>query len=249
MSLPSIVFGLFMSIVAAGVAWAEDTHVTVRVLANDAKFVGTSMGGAEVIIRDVVTGEVLAKGLTAGGTGDTALIMKAPRVRGQAIVSEGSASFAATLDLDTPRLLEVSVRGPLTPNASAVEATSQQWVVPGKHISNGNAWLVELRGLVVEMVDLPVEVVGETVVLQARVRMMCGCPTSPGGMWDSDGMEVEVLLEKDGVVSKVPLAFSGKASHFTAKAPVAKGHYKAVFYAYQASTGNTGVVTGGFVVH
>ncbi|MEX0300038.1 MAG: hypothetical protein AB3N28_13280 [Kordiimonas sp.] len=242
MRISSILFALAMSVCAVFGVSAENTNITVRVLANDAKFVGTSMGGAEVTIRDAVTQEVFATGLTSGGTGDTALIMKTPRTRGSSIVSEGSASFAATINLSEPRLVEVLVRGPLVPNASAVTSSSQQWVVPGKHVDDANAWLVELRGLVVEVVDFPSEVNGETVNLHAKVRMMCGCPTSPGGMWNSDQMEIVALLEKDGVTRKVPLIFTGEASHFSATAPVNKGHYNVTFYAYQMDTGNTGVV-------
>ncbi len=248
MRITSIVFGLVMSVGAVFGVSAEDTHITVRVLANDAKFIGTSMGGAEVTILDGMSKEVLSKGLTAGGTGDTALIMKTPRKRGGSIASNGSAHFTATLDLNEPRLVEVSVRGPLAPNTSAVTATSQQWVVPGKHIVDANAWLIELRGLVVEAVDLPAEVNANTVNLHAKVRMMCGCPTSPGGMWNSDQMEIVALLEKDGVTTKVPLIFSGETSHFAATAPVTKGGYNVTYYAYQAGTGNTGVVKGKFIV-
>jgi hypothetical protein len=39
------------------------------------------MGGALITIKDVHTGEVLAQGRTAGGTGDTTRIMKTPVVR------------------------------------------------------------------------------------------------------------------------------------------------------------------------
>ncbi|HEX6202874.1 MAG TPA: hypothetical protein VF100_07720, partial [Thermoanaerobaculia bacterium] len=56
---------------AAAAAAAEETAVTVRVLSRDAKFVGSSMGGARVTIRDAETGTLLAEGVTAGSTGDT----------------------------------------------------------------------------------------------------------------------------------------------------------------------------------
>ncbi len=42
---------------------AEPTHITVHVLAKGAKFIGTSMGGVEITIRDADTGELLAKGV------------------------------------------------------------------------------------------------------------------------------------------------------------------------------------------
>ena len=52
-------------------AHAEPTDIVVRVLSKDAKFIGTSMGGMRVTLRDAHTGEILATGLTQGGTGDT----------------------------------------------------------------------------------------------------------------------------------------------------------------------------------
>jgi len=71
---------LFTSVAAAafcGPIAAEPTAVDVRVISKGAKFVGTSMGGCEVVIRDAETGEILARGKTAGSTGDTDRIMRA----------------------------------------------------------------------------------------------------------------------------------------------------------------------------
>tara|TARA_R110002096_G_scaffold238867_3_gene430442 strand:- start:81 stop:371 length:291 start_codon:yes stop_codon:yes gene_type:complete len=83
MNLKSIILGAITSLVMAFGIQAVDTTIVVRVLAKDAKFIGTSMGGAEVIIRDANTQEILAEGVTAGGTGDTGLIMTMPRARWQ----------------------------------------------------------------------------------------------------------------------------------------------------------------------
>ena len=63
------------ALTAPAVASAEQTEITVRVLAKDSKFVGTSMGSMRIILRDAHTGEILATGITAGGTGNTKLIM------------------------------------------------------------------------------------------------------------------------------------------------------------------------------
>src|SRR5680860_464066 len=94
-------------------AFAEPTDVTVRVLGKDSKFVGSSMGGARVIVRDADTGEILAQGVTEGSTGDTKRIM-GPQENSRAIrSSEGAAKFVATIDIDAPRLIEVEAYGPL----------------------------------------------------------------------------------------------------------------------------------------
>jgi hypothetical protein len=55
-----------VALTAPAIASAEPTEITVRVLAKDSKFVGTSMGGMRIILRDAHTGEILATGLTQG---------------------------------------------------------------------------------------------------------------------------------------------------------------------------------------
>jgi len=97
----------------SGTALAEPTEITVRVLGKDSKFVGTSMGGARVILRDAETREILAKGVTSGDTGDTAKIMHEDRGSRAVLSSKGAAQFTATLDLDEPRLIEAEAYGPL----------------------------------------------------------------------------------------------------------------------------------------
>ena len=54
------------------------TQITVKVRTKDAKFLGTSMGGALVTLRDEQTGELLSKGVTQGSTGDTEHILQTP---------------------------------------------------------------------------------------------------------------------------------------------------------------------------
>ena len=55
------------------------TSITVRVIAKDGKFLGADIGGSLVTIRDVMTGELLAKGYTTGDSGNTTEIMNTPR--------------------------------------------------------------------------------------------------------------------------------------------------------------------------
>ena len=55
-------------------AFATETKLMVRAKAKDAKFVGSSIGGAHVIVRNTVNGEILAEGNTTGSTGNTDLI-------------------------------------------------------------------------------------------------------------------------------------------------------------------------------
>ena len=43
------------------------TQIDVRVVAKGGKYLGDDIGGALVTVQDVQTGELLAKGSTAGG--------------------------------------------------------------------------------------------------------------------------------------------------------------------------------------
>ena len=70
---------LLAVIVSFGVSEAVQTNVIIRAKSKDAKFIGTKMGGAMVVVRDSETGKVLAEGLTAGSTGDTGKIMMEPK--------------------------------------------------------------------------------------------------------------------------------------------------------------------------
>ena len=88
-------------------ALAEPTEIVVRVLGNDSKFIGTSMGGMRVTLRDAQTGEILATGLTQGATGDTRRIMHEDGGRRAQLSDDSAAKFVATIDLDEPRLIEV----------------------------------------------------------------------------------------------------------------------------------------------
>jgi len=147
------VFGTF--VLGACLAHAEPTRISVRVLSKDAKFIGTTMGGMRVTIRDVETGALLAEGLTEGGTGDTGRIMKQPLERGTPLWSEGAASFTATIDIDAPRQIEITARGPQAQLQSANVVSATQWVVPGKHIDRGDAFLLVLPGFAVDVLDPP----------------------------------------------------------------------------------------------
>ena len=233
-------------ILMAGAAWAEPTEIAVRVLSKDAKFVGTSMGGARITLRDADTGELLATGVTEGSTGDTATIMGS-QDRRTPISSEDSAKFTAVIDLDRPRLITVTALGPLGQRQSAVSVSSTQWVVPGKHITGGDGWVLEMPGLVVDVLDPPAHVqlqgTPQKINLAANVTAMCGCPIEPGGLWDADKLEVAAILAKDGEVQRtIPLEFAGATSQFATKIELNEpGTYEATVYAYDAANGNTGL--------
>jgi hypothetical protein len=229
----------------ASVAAAEPTQVTIRVLSKGGKFIGTSMGGAQITIKDVDSSRVLASGVTAGGTGDTARIMTEPRSAKTTLFTEGAAQFQATIDLDEPRLIEVTAYGPLSHRHAANRVSATQWIVPGRHITAGDAWLLEIPGLVVEVQAPPahVERTPKGIKLKANVTMMCGCPLGPDTSWNIDDFEVRAIVKRDGKrITEIPLTYAGVHSQFEAEyAADQPGAYEAIVYAYQHRNGNTGL--------
>lgn len=237
----------------AAAAAAEPTPVHVRVLSQGAKFVGSSMGGVEIVIRDAETRAILARGTVMGSTGDTGRIMGGgPRdhVRHTA----DSAVFRASLDLPEPRLLEVSARGPLAQAQSAVTVTSQMWVIPGRGVTAGDGWLLELPGLVTDVVEpaahqqLPPGTKRQRIAVD--VAMMCGCPITPGGMWDSARFEVVAHVRRgDGPVIRLPLSYAGRTGHFAAELPLAgAGAHVVTVTAHDLKTGASGVDRTSFIL-
>lgn len=234
-------------------AWAEPTEITVRALSKDAKFIGTSMGGMRITLRDAETGEVLASGLTEGGTGDTKRLMH-ENVGRRAVMSDASAArFQVTLDLDAPRLIEVEAYGPLAQRQAAQRVVATQWVIPGRGISGGDGWVLELPGFAVDVLSPPAHIKFDgatTVDVRANVVMMCGCPIEPKGLWDADKYEVQAIVRRDGKpVAQVPLKYAGQTSQFAAAVPATEpGMYEVLVYAYDPANGNTGLDRTTFII-
>lgn len=244
----SLLAWLLVFFLIPGPAGAVDTNVVVRAKAKDAMFIGTSMGGARVVIRDAESGAVIASGVTAGGTGSRQVIMadRVPR-RGR-LADEGTAMFAATLDVVEPHLVVIEVSAPQGQRQSRISASTQVWLIPGKHL-DGDGIVVEIPGFAVDVLspqaaesivlDGPVN----TIPIKANVVMMCGCPVKPGGTWDASNYEVGALIKHNGEpVGAVPLAFTGKTSTFEGEIQVTEpGLYEFQVYAYDPSRSNTGL--------
>lgn len=246
-----IAIALLQFSTAAVVAEAVPTDIVVRAKAKDAKFIGTSVGGALVRVREADSGRILAEGMTRGSTGNTELIMKKPHRRHESI-AEGAASYRAILDISEPVFLTVEVLAPYIKKQARVLAQTQTWLVPGKPI-DGEGLVVEIPGFVVDVLspqthryttldESPFEI-------RANVVMMCGCPLTDGGLWDGSAIEVAALVKKDGeTFDTVPLAMQ-QANTFAAPLSVkSPGVYELLVYAYDPKTGNTGVDRVSFIV-
>ena len=225
-------------------AAAEPTSVDVFVLSRDAKFIGSGVGGARVTIADATTGEVLAQGVTEGGTGDTDLIM-GERPHGASLIEGDPAGFATTLDLAAPRRVVVTAYGPLDYPQSANTVSATQWLLPGKSAGE-QGWILELPGLIVNVHDTPALLTLDNdearVPVRATVRMMCGCPLTPDGLWDSNEFEFHARVMQNGhEIASTPLTYAGQASEFQGELRLARsGSYRLSVHAHQPRTGNTG---------
>lgn len=76
---------------------AEETRIDIRVLARGAKFLAGHRS-VPVTLRDAESGEVLARGWTAGGTGDTDRILKAPAGSSRQAPGDNAAVYTAMID-------------------------------------------------------------------------------------------------------------------------------------------------------
>lgn len=224
------------------------TEVVVRAVAHDAKVIGSSVGGARITVTDAESGDVLAEGVQEGGTGDTDLIMRQPRERRATVFgTPDAAAFRATLELEGPTVVEVAAEGPLGTPHAARTASRTVLLLPGRDLT-GEGIVLELQGLAVEIAAPEGRAArvraGGDVPVRATVEMMCGCPFTPGGIWDADRAEVTARLIRDGrTVAEKGLRYAGEPSTFAATlpAPAAAGAYELVVTAAQETAGNFGV--------
>ena len=222
-------------------AMAQPTHVIVRARSFDAKFIGTHTGGVSVILTDAATGQVLAQGQIGGGTGDTAKIMQTPPARFDAISDADTAGFEAVLNLTRPTLVRAEAKGPLGRPASAITVSSMMWVIPGRDVL-GDGWVLTFPGLAIEA--NVVRNSDRAPKVTANVTMMCGCPITPGGLWDSNDFTVEAyVLDGDRIVVRTALGYAGTASQFAGDLPrVGPGHFTLRIIALSKKTPNAGVI-------
>ena len=236
----------------AGALEAQATKVLVRVTAKDAKIIGSGVGGAFVTIRDAESGAILAEGIQEGSTGSTPNIMVAQERGATVFDTDGAAGFLAELDLREPTRVVIEAKGPLGAEHASQIGAKSLLIVPGRDIV-GEGVIIELNGFTVE-IEGPASddaiLAGEPFDATARVTMLCGCPTEPGGMWDSDDYEIFARAVRDSeVVGEWPMEFSGSTSVYrgtiTLEAP---GEFELQVFAIDTAKGNAGMATRTVVV-
>ena len=72
----------------------------------------------------------------------------------------------------------------------------------------------------------------------------------PGGLWDSDAIEISARVVKDGVhMADVAMTYAGKPSQFEATLTALKpGLYAVTVTAFDPRNGNAGLDTTTFIV-
>ncbi|UII24491.1 hypothetical protein LVD15_14285 [Fulvivirga maritima] len=231
---------------------ATPTKLVVRAKAKDAKFIGSSIGGALVVVRKSATGELLAEGMTEGSTGNTSLIMKDPQERYKSIVDDNTAKFEVVLDITEPVFVNIEVTAPFNQPQSSIVASTQLWLIPGKDI-DGEGVVLEIPGFIVNVLTPQTHesLSGKKTTISANIVMMCGCPLTNGGLWDAEKIEVRAMIKEEGkVLTELPLHVKEKANTFEEEFSFSdSGNYEIVIYAYDQRTGNTGVGKVNFKVN
>ncbi|MEJ2696101.1 MAG: hypothetical protein P8013_05595 [Candidatus Sulfobium sp.] len=253
--MKKLFLGLLLLLFIVNISEAMQTRLVVRARARDAKFIGSTMGGARVVVRNSETDEIMAKGFTSGGTGDSKKIMVEPRRRGIPFAGKSAAAFEAVVDIDEPTLVTVEVSAPYAQRQSLEKTSTQLWLIPGKDIL-GDGIIMEVPGFSVDVLApqahemLKLSGGKLTVPIRANVMMMCGCPVKPGGLWDANRYEVRAVVKHNGVPSgTLPLRFAGKTSTFEGNLDVTKkGVYEMTVYSFDPVTGNAGVDKTTFMI-
>lgn len=233
---------------------ATETKLMVRAKAKDAKFIGSSIGGAYVIVRNSTNNQILAEGITTGSTGNTDLIMKTPIGRNTQLTDDKTAGFLALVDIDEPTFVRVEIVSPYNKKNAQVHASTELWLIPGKDIL-GHGVVLEIPGFVIDILTpnthqyISKQSIGDGLDIRANMVMMCGCPIEKGGTWDSTPMEVEAILKKDGtMLAKISLDNPSR-NIFEGRMQITDtGYYEVTVYAYDPTTGNTGVDKVNYVV-
>jgi len=219
---------------------AATTKVKVQVRAVDAKFIGSGVGNMNVVIKNAQTGALLATGEITGATGDTQALMQQGQTRGHAPVTPETAAFSAAIDIDQPTLVEIRITGPLAVPQSIRNLSVTQWLLPGQDLDNPGI-VLQLPGLIITPVDIALS--DDELHASVDVTMLCGCPISKGGLWNSEDFSVQAsLYQQDKLMQSFPLAFTGKTNRFAGKLAAPKqGSYELWISAYEKRAENTGV--------
>lgn len=224
------------------------TMVTVRAKARDAKFIGSSIGGAQIIIRDATTGIILAEGVTEGGTGNTTRIMSQSTHRYDQLSDVNTAAFRAEIMLEEPVFVTIEARAPVDHRQAEVVASTQMWLIPGKDILQDGV-VLEIPGFIIDTLEprthqsLVLDSLQNRLLsIRANMVMMCGCTISDGGLWNAREIEVRAIIKRNGVTWRtLPMAITEPNLFEVQTVLDGPGQYQVTVYAFDHRTANSGV--------
>ena len=222
------------------------TRIMIRVVSHDAKIIGSAVGGARITVRYARTGSLLARGEQEGGTGDTQRLVVEPRARGERVFdTKGAAGFVAEIYLAGPTQVRIEAEGPLGTAQASQRISRTMLLVPGQDVL-GEGVILELYGFTVELLEPSGELhdaPGSEIAVRARVTMLCGCPTEPGGLWDSADYTIEArIVRDDTVLETATLTYAGETSIYEGRITVpAEEGLRLQILAMDPSQGNFGM--------
>ena len=223
---------------------AQETKIMIRAKAKDAKFIGSSIGGAKIIVKEAVTGKILAEGITRGSTGNTKKIMQEDWKRGENHSENDTAGFMANLNIDEPVFVTVEAYAPYNKKQARVTSSTQFWAIPGKNVL-GDGVVLEIPGFVVDVLSPQTHErisSDREITITANIVMTCGCPVADGGIWNSESYEIyAVVSSENGKSQEIDLKQTDKSSTFSATASLEKGLYEITVIAFDPGTGNSGL--------
>lgn len=225
-----------------------ETDFKITVKSRDAKFIGSSMGGARITIRDRRTGDIIVSGVTSGTTGDTEKIMGDAVQRDEVIWTEGAAAYEFSIELFEPTPVTITATAPLAQPQSIVSVSEDMILFPQKDYASGNGIMLEIPGFAVDIIAPRANVKTlhnpeEPVLVKANVLKMCGCHIDENGLWPASRYDVEIHLYKDTrLIASYPMEYSGTESLFAKKVrfPL-DGTYKIAVTAFDKVTKESGM--------
>jgi hypothetical protein len=176
--------------------------------------------------------------------------MRTPHLMEEPIYSSHpSAAFTATLQLQTPTLVEISAEGPLAYPAALQRASKTLLLIPGQDLTHDGI-VLHLYGYLVQIErPKPREalIAKDDVKLRASVQTLSGSLVRPHGDWDSRKIRIygEVLIG-DRIIERLQLFYDEGSRTFEAPffVPLSKDVPDGITLRVTAtdlSTGNAGM--------
>lgn len=224
-------------------AHAAETNFSISVKSKDAMFIGESVGGAHIIVRDKRDGDILVEGNTTGGSGDRSKIMTGSHERDAIITNDTNAKFEFALDLYRPTPVTIEVSGPYAQGQALAKASADYLLIPGKDYTAGNGIIVEIPGFIVDVLNPPVNRKAKfnkdgTLPLEVNVTKLCGCHIDKGLPWPPERYQVEASIYRgDVLLATIPMEKQTQASLYAANLKFQEpGTYMVTVTAFDSKT-------------